>query len=177
MRHDGRDPQEYGARFLDAFVDACRRLLTVEVLPESHGSTPRITLTMDYTDLASGIGCDSRHRRHPLRDTVRRLACDADLVPMVLGSRRARCWTSAAQRLVTPAIWKALLVRDGMRFPGCRRPPVACDAHRGTGGRRGHQPRQPRPGLPDAPHHAAQHTVGDPAQPGGPETGVPPTTA
>ena len=129
--HDGRDPREHGARFLDAFVDACRRLLTVEVLPESHGSTPRITLTMDYTDLASGIGAATLDTGDILSaSTVRRLACDADLVPMVLGSQGEVLDVGRTQRLVTPAIWKALLVRDKhCTFPGCRRPPVACDAH------------------------------------------------
>ncbi len=34
------------------------------------------------------------------------------------------------QRLVTAAIWKALVLRDQhCRFPGCRRLPLACDAH------------------------------------------------
>ena len=35
-----------------------------------------------------------------------------------------------AQRLVTAAIWVALVVRDQhCAFPGCRRPPVMCHAH------------------------------------------------
>ena len=35
-----------------------------------------------------------------------------------------------AHRLVTPPIWQALVVRDPhCAFPGCRRPPAACDAH------------------------------------------------
>ena len=36
-------------------------------------------------------------------------------------------------RLVTVAIWLALIARDRhCAFPGCRRPPVACDAHHVT---------------------------------------------
>ena len=35
-----------------------------------------------------------------------------------------------AARLVTLGIWLALLARDRhCAFPGCRRPPIACDAH------------------------------------------------
>ena len=49
---------------------------------------------------------------------------------MVLGSQGEVLDVGRTQRLVTPAIWKALLVRDEhCTFPGCRRPPVACDAH------------------------------------------------
>jgi hypothetical protein len=34
------------------------------------------------------------------------------------------------RRLVTTALWKALVLRDAhCAFPGCRRPPIACDAH------------------------------------------------
>ncbi|MDQ3616015.1 MAG: 13E12 repeat family protein [Actinomycetota bacterium] len=47
--HDGRDPREHRARFLDALVEACRRLAGTDVLPTSHGPKPRLTLTMDWT--------------------------------------------------------------------------------------------------------------------------------
>ncbi|HSV37382.1 MAG TPA: HNH endonuclease signature motif containing protein, partial [Nocardioidaceae bacterium] len=34
------------------------------------------------------------------------------------------------KRLVSPGIWTALVVRDRhCAFPGCRRKPIACDAH------------------------------------------------
>ncbi len=56
--HDGRDPRDHGARMLDALVEACRLLQTTEVLPESHGAVPRLTLTMDLRAAAplSGLG-------------------------------------------------------------------------------------------------------------------------
>ena len=92
--HDGRDP---GVRrpFLDAFVDACR-LLTVEVLPESHGSTPRITLTMDYTDLASGIGAATLDTGDVLSATPCGGSPATPTWCRWSSARRARCWTSAA---------------------------------------------------------------------------------
>ena len=61
---------------------------------------------------------------------VRRLAGDAGIVPVVLGASGEVLDVGRMQRLVTPAIWKALMARDGHRgFPGCFRPPIACDAH------------------------------------------------
>ena len=45
----GHDARDHGARLLDALVEGCRTLLGVEVLPESHGATPRVTLTMNST--------------------------------------------------------------------------------------------------------------------------------
>jgi hypothetical protein len=61
---------------------------------------------------------------------VRRLACDADLIPMVLGTAGEILDVGRTQRLVTTVIWNALVVRDQhCTFPGCTRPPIACDAH------------------------------------------------
>lgn len=129
--HDGSDPRDHGARFLDAFVEGCRRLLSTEVLPESHGAPARLNLTMDYADLSAGIGAATLDTGETLSpSTSRRLACDADLIPMVLGSHGEILDVGRLQRLVTTVIWLALVVRDRhCTFPGCHRPPIACDAH------------------------------------------------
>src|SRR4051812_13781770 len=85
--HDGRDPRDHGARFLDAFVEGCRRLMTAEVLPASHGATPRLIVTMGLEDLKAGIGSATVATGEHLSATaVRRLACDCDVIPMVLGT-------------------------------------------------------------------------------------------
>ena len=61
--------------------------------------------------------------------TVRRLCCHADLIPVVLGGPSEVLDAGRTQRLVTPAIWKALVVRDRhCRLPGCTRPPVMTHA-------------------------------------------------
>ncbi|HKG49492.1 MAG TPA: DUF222 domain-containing protein, partial [Actinomycetales bacterium] len=61
---------------------------------------------------------------------ARRLACDATLIPMVLGSASEPLDVGRATRLIPPAIRRALIARDrGCAFPGCRRPPRWCDAH------------------------------------------------
>jgi hypothetical protein len=61
---------------------------------------------------------------------IRRLACDADVVPAVLGSRGEVLDVGRTRRLVTTALWTALILRDRhCAFPGCTRPPVMCHAH------------------------------------------------
>lgn len=127
----GRDPREHGARFLDALVEGCRRLMSADVLPEAHGATPRVTLTMDFADLRNLTGTAILETGERLSaSAVRRLACDADITPMVLGAHSEILDVGRTQRLVTAAIWKALVARDQhCTFPGCRRPPIACDAH------------------------------------------------
>jgi hypothetical protein len=63
-------------------------------------------------------------------ETARRLACDATIIPMVLGTASEVLDVGRAKRLVTPAQRRALIVRDGgCRWPGCDRPPEWTDAH------------------------------------------------
>ncbi len=61
---------------------------------------------------------------------TRRLACDADIIPLVLGSQGQVLDVGRTQRLVTMTIWLALIARDHhCTFPGCTRPPLMCHAH------------------------------------------------
>jgi Domain of unknown function (DUF222)/HNH endonuclease len=65
---------------------------------------------------------------HP--DTARRLACDCAILPVVLGANSEPLDVGRLHRLVTPAIRRALNLRDGgCRFPTCDRPVTWCDAH------------------------------------------------
>jgi hypothetical protein len=131
--HDGRDPREFGVRMWDALVEACRRLQTAELLPESHGAAPRTVVTIPLADLqrdledAGGLLPGGR----PLSaQAARRIACDTELIPVVLGAEAQVLDVGRAQRLVTTAIWHALVARDQhCVFPGCTRLPEACDAH------------------------------------------------
>lgn len=129
--HDGRDPRDHGARTLDTLVDACRRLQTAEVLPESHGASTRMSVTVSLEDLRSGTGFATTETGEELSpEAVRRLACDIELIPIVLGASGEVLDVGRQLRLASAAIWKALVARDRhCRFPGCTRPPLFCHAH------------------------------------------------
>ncbi|MGZ0152174.1 DUF222 domain-containing protein [Kribbella sp. WER1] len=60
--------------------------------------------------------------------TVRRLACDAGIIPLVLGSNSEPLDVGRRERLVTRAIRHALNARD-RGCVVCAAPPVMCDAH------------------------------------------------
>jgi hypothetical protein len=63
-------------------------------------------------------------------ETARRLACDATIIPVVLGGAGEPLDIGRARRLVSPAIRRALIVRDGgCRWPGCDRGPEWTDCH------------------------------------------------
>lgn len=61
---------------------------------------------------------------------IRTMACDADVIPAVLGSDGVPLDVGRTQRLATPGIRRAVIQRDrGCTFPGCGRPPSWCQVH------------------------------------------------
>jgi hypothetical protein len=61
---------------------------------------------------------------------VRRLSCDAELIPLVLNGDSVPLDLGQASRLVKKDQRKALVARDkGCAFPGCCNPARWCDAH------------------------------------------------
>ncbi|WP_081902028.1 HNH endonuclease signature motif containing protein [Lentzea aerocolonigenes] len=61
---------------------------------------------------------------------VRELACNAGIIPMVLGGAGQPLNVGRKTRTFPAAIRRTLVTRDrGCAFPGCGRPPRQCDAH------------------------------------------------
>ena len=58
------------------------------------------------------------------------MACDAKVIPAVLGGASEPLDVGRATRVIPPAIRRAVVLRDRTcRFPGCDRPQAWCDAH------------------------------------------------
>ena len=127
----GKDTRDHGARMWDALVDTCQRALDSEQLPSDHGRKPRVSVTVEHEKLRSGVGMATLDTGDRISATaVRKLACDAEIIPVVMSRDGVILDVGRASRLVTPGIWDALVVRDrSCAFPGCRRPPIGCDAH------------------------------------------------
>ncbi|MFT5530496.1 MAG: hypothetical protein ACI91O_000507 [Candidatus Poriferisodalaceae bacterium] len=61
---------------------------------------------------------------------IRRLACDANIIPIILGSAGQILDQGRDVRTATKAQRRALELRDGgCLWPGCNTPPSDCDAH------------------------------------------------
>ena len=130
------DPRDHGARMFDALVELAQHALDTDRVPASHGARPRVAITVDLRSLVTGLGEDPGAEARTddgLRlsvAAVRRLACDAELIPVCLGTQGEVLDVGRIARLVTPALWRALVARDRhCTFPGCTRPPVMCHAH------------------------------------------------
>jgi hypothetical protein len=100
--------------------------------PKVGGDRPRIVVTVDYRKLladatAAGLVGDGE----PLSaGDLRRLCCDADLLPAVLGGPSTVLDVGRDHRLVPADLRAALVLRDGgCVFPGCHARPSECEAH------------------------------------------------
>ncbi|WP_406064003.1 DUF222 domain-containing protein [Micromonospora sp. NBC_00860] len=125
------DTRSPGQRRHDALADICRLTLRTGQLPYSGGDSAQIVVTTSYDGLTRQLSTGALDIGLELTpDTVRRLACDATILPAVLGGTGQVLDVGRQRRLITGPLRRALVLRDrGCAFPGCDRPPRWCDAH------------------------------------------------
>jgi hypothetical protein len=120
-------------RRADALVELARRQLDSGALPAGGGQRPHLTLTVSEGSLrgADDAACADLEWAGPIVGaTARRLSCDAVRSVVTVDERGKPLSAGRATRVVSPALRRALIVRDhGCRFPGCDRPPSWTDAH------------------------------------------------
>jgi len=150
-----RDPLAAGLtpeqRRADALIAMILNHSTGRRAPKVGGDRPRIVVTVDYAKLvadatAAGLIGDGE----PLSaGDLRRLCCDADLLPAVLGGPSTVLDVGRDHRLDLRA---ALVLRDGgCVFPGWHARPTECEAHHSVVERRPYRPFEPVPSLPPPP--------------------------
>ncbi|MEV0273589.1 DUF222 domain-containing protein [Hamadaea sp. NPDC050747] len=125
------DLRSAGARRADALIELCQRILNAGELPDNGGEKPHLTVTLPWDALQAKVGAgllDTGDLLTP--ETVRRLACDAMIIPAVLGGDGQVLDVGRARRLIDGPLRRALVLRDrGCAFPGCDRPPQWCHGH------------------------------------------------
>jgi 5-methylcytosine-specific restriction protein A len=121
--HD-RAPQQ---RLADALVS-----MADHATGEGRGSGPRATLNVviPHTWLVEGTDTAgvTTNGTTLAAETLRRLACDADILPTVLGGRSEVLDVGRALRTATPAQRRGLDARDGGCF-NCGAPAARCHVH------------------------------------------------
>jgi hypothetical protein len=126
-----KDLRSAANRRAHALIEALHRYLNAGIGPSQGGEPAHVTVTMEYDALREKLKSgtfDSGHLATP--HTVRRLLCDAKLLPAVLGGDGQVLSVGRAQRTFPAHIRKAITIRDqGCTWPGCDRPPGWCEAH------------------------------------------------
>jgi Domain of unknown function (DUF222)/HNH endonuclease len=134
VEHDPRTPAQ---RRFDALTNLLRRSLDRGELGESRNVRPHVTIVVDLDelpgstpDLVATVRTERRHQGHLSRATLERLTCDCNISRVITTGRSEVLDVGRTTRNPSPAIWKALVVRDQhCQAPGCDRPPDSCQAH------------------------------------------------
>ncbi|MFL6147174.1 MAG: DUF222 domain-containing protein [Pseudonocardiaceae bacterium] len=118
-------------RDADALVELAHRALEAGDLPTEGGERPQVVVTVSLAVLRGRIGSASLALGGPINaDVARRIACDAQVIPMVLGARGEPLDVGRASHTIPTAIRRAVIVRDrGCAFPGCSVPARWCEIH------------------------------------------------
>jgi Domain of unknown function (DUF222) len=128
---DGPDPRSPSQRRGDAFADILKLAAGCPDLPNEAGEPVTLMVSVSLEELKKGLG-------HGLIDgywnvsaaQIRRMACDAKVVPVVLGSKSETLDIGRATRVIPRRIRRALIRRDkGCTFPSCGKKAKWCQAH------------------------------------------------
>lgn len=131
---EARDPAALQSTAEQRRADALISVIhaAAEAKPSPGVSGARVIVRLSYRQLheqAAGAGLIGPDEPISAGE-LRRLCCEADLLPAVLGGRSEVLDVGRASRLVTPAIRTALSQRDlGCAFPGCDLDVALCEAH------------------------------------------------
>jgi hypothetical protein len=130
-RDSGIDERTPGQRRADALADICRLALATGELPVNGGDRPQLVVTVPYDVVNQKVGAGELDTGGVLSpERVRQLACDAQILPAVLGGQGQVLDLGRNRRLAVGPVRRAVTVRDrGCAFPGCDRPARWCDAH------------------------------------------------
>jgi hypothetical protein len=118
-------------RRADALVEVCQLALRTEELPDHGGERPHLVVTIPFETLRDEVGAGLLDTGERLSaQQVRRMACDAKIVPAVLGGDGQVLDLGMTRRLFSGALRRALVLRDGgCAFPQCDRPARWCEGH------------------------------------------------
>jgi hypothetical protein len=129
------DTRTTSQRRADALTDLARFSLTHADLPDHGGERPQVIVTIPYTELRDGIntgqlGHATLNGTPVTPTTARRLACDANLIPAILGTHSEILDLGRTRRSFSRAQRRAAALRDhGCTFPRCQTPLARCDLH------------------------------------------------
>ena len=131
---DGLDRRSPAERQAEALADVCTFALghaSASVVPDTGGRRPVISVLIGLDDLqhrARAAVLDFGGAVSP--ESLRMLACDAGIVPVVMNGAGQPLDVGRIKRTVPDGLRRAVTARDrGCAHPGCSRPPSWCEVH------------------------------------------------
>jgi hypothetical protein len=129
-KRDGRSP---GQRRMDALDELARRALDSGELPARAGQKPHLLVSTTLETLRGDpeAGVALLNWKTPISGAlVRRIASDAELIPMLVDQQGNPLWLGRRRRTGNDKQFLALMQRDRRcRWPGCSREPDHCQGH------------------------------------------------
>ena len=128
------DDRSRGKRFADAAVDLAMHSLDTGLIPQQGSQRTHLQVTTSLETLQGLPGAsaaDLEFSSVPISTkTVERLACDASITRIVLGSESTVIDVGRAKRTISEPARKALNARDrGCTWPSCERPASWTSGH------------------------------------------------
>ncbi|MEO7629755.1 MAG: DUF222 domain-containing protein [Mycobacteriales bacterium] len=128
------DPRTRPQRLHDALAAWVAETLATGELPDQAGERPHVTVVVDRRTLLDTPGAPPAHleRHGPISgEAARRLCCDAKVARVITDGPSEILDAGRYTRTATPAIRRALRVRDGEHcvVPGCTVPIRWCEVH------------------------------------------------
>lgn len=123
-----------GMRRADALVLLTTAAANSGDLPAKGADRPTVHVTMTYDTLLSGLGSTGLFSAQDIdgisAGEARLLACDANVIPFVLGGDSQPLDVGRAHRTFPPGVRAAIIERDsGCAFPSCTVASAGCHAH------------------------------------------------
>lgn len=127
-----RDERSAAQRRAEAVLEVLRRGVSAPgEVPRSDKAQVHVTIPLNDLTGRGAHGAGVTMTGQVLAPSVvRRMACDAGIIPVVLGGDGEILDLGRSVRLFTPGQRRAVWLRDGgCTYPGCTMPPQWCDAH------------------------------------------------
>ncbi|MBA3742148.1 HNH endonuclease signature motif containing protein [Sporichthya sp.] len=157
-----KDPRVPQVRRADAMLDLIAQALRKGRGPRARGERPRLVITATAETLRTGAGFGTTASGEELSGhALQRIACDADLIAVIMTKDKAPLEMGRRVRTVTPSQWIALVARDtGCQFHDCTRPAEFCIAHHFPSWAEGGRTDVDKMGLFCEHHHVVIHRDG-----------------
>jgi hypothetical protein len=128
---EANDTRPRQQRLGDAVCDVIDAAHHAQELPTNGGEKPRIAVYLHWNVLTDAVGTATLESGAALcPHAARRLACDADILPIVLNGDSVPMDLGRSRRVVSTTQRVALIARDkGCAYPDCAAPASWCDAH------------------------------------------------